>query len=48
MLQKGPETEEKVWLSVGLVWNPQLRWLTTVCLGGFDMSSPYTSAFSAL
>jgi len=34
MLQKGPETEKKVWLRVGL--NPQLRWLTSVCLRGFD------------
>jgi len=34
MLQKGPETEKKVWLRVGL--NPLLRWLTTVCLRGFD------------
>ena len=34
MLQKGPETEKKVLLRVGL--NPQLRWLTNVCLRGFD------------
>ena len=27
------ETEKNVWLRVGL--NPQLRWLTTVCLSGF-------------
>ena len=34
MVQKGPETEKKVLLRVGL--NPQLRWLTNVCLRGFD------------
>jgi len=34
VLQKGPEVEKKVWLNVGL--NPQLRWLTTVCILGFD------------
>jgi len=34
MLQKGPETEKKILLRVGL--NPQLRWSTSVCLRGFD------------
>ena len=34
MLHKGAETEKKVLLRVGL--NPQLRWLTSVCLRGFD------------
>jgi len=35
MLQKGPETEKKSFAyRVGL--NPQLRWLTSVCLRGFD------------
>ena len=29
---KGPETEKKVWLGL----NPLLRWLSTVCLRGFD------------
>ena len=33
VLQKGTETEKKVWLRVGL--NLLLRWLTTVCLRGF-------------
>ena len=35
--------------------NPQLSWLTTVCLRGFDRNAPqkmtgvsYTSAFNAL
>ena len=51
VLQKGPETERK---KVGLGWglNPQLRWLTTICLRGFDRNvqelSPYTSAFNVL
>jgi len=53
MLQKGSETEKKVWLRVGL--NPQLRWLTSVVyvvLAGMynscSLSSLYTSAFNAL
>jgi len=36
--KKSPETEKKVWLRRGL--NPQLSWLTPVCLGGFDRNVP--------
>ena len=35
--KKVPETE-KVWLRQGL--NPQLSWLTTACLCGFDRAVP--------
>jgi len=46
VLQKGPETEKKVWLRVGL--NPLLRWLAGVCLRGFDRNVRTTAVHCLL